>query len=454
MPSTDAELSDDERFDDIARWQADAAEVLGLQGTELVAALSPGAGFPAVLEALAERIDEHHRHDPSPRPRRVRVMDLGAGLGGATAWLAAATEARVVGVEPATGSLEGAHRLFGGLDIRRGSASDTGADDVSADVVVAVGVTSLLDELDPLFAEARRLLRPGGFLGIVDMFLADGEVEVDGRNTLRSVAETTRLARAAGFDTELTPAVRDDSGEHVELIPASAGPLVVATDADPAIEWARAAERLAAEVVAGHPDSPAVDAWLADRRKLAGWIDAGHVIAACLTFSPVEDAGPRFAASKLLRVYLQDHHAASSAGVRRVRRLADAERDGDDGAALSRIATEIAEDQESLERVMRTLGVSPQALKEVSAKGAEKVGLLKRNGTLVHRSPLTTLVELEAMLVAVRGKLAGWTSLRAALHDDHLGGLDLDELVERSERHLAELAAIHVRRAADVLAVE
>ena len=33
-------------FDDIARWQADAAEALALQGIELAAALSPGPGFP------------------------------------------------------------------------------------------------------------------------------------------------------------------------------------------------------------------------------------------------------------------------------------------------------------------------------------------------------------------------------------------------------------------------
>lgn len=445
-------MSDTELFDDIARWQADAAEVLGLQGIELVAALSPGPGFPQLLGVLAERIGDHVARDPAaPKARHVTVVDLGAGLGGATAWLAAATGTKVIGVEPAAGSREAAHRLFGGLDVREGAAADTGLDATSADVVIAVGVTSLLDDLGGVFAEARRLLVPGGFLGVVDMFLADGDVQVDGTNTLRSVAETIRLARAAGFDAELVPAARDDADQPVEMIAATTGPLVAATDATPAADWAGAAARLSAEVSAEHPGSPAVEAWLGDRRKLAGWTESGHVVAACLALSPVEDAGPRRVAGKLAGIYLQDHHAASSAGVRRIRRLADAEAASVDGPSLDRVAREIAEDRATQERVMRALGVQPNKVKEVTAKVAERAGLLKRNGRLVRRSPLTTLDELEAMTMAVRGKLAGWTALRAALGDDHVGGIALGELIARSEEHLATLGEIHDRRAPDAL---
>ena len=83
------------------------------------------------------------------------VVDLGAGLGGATAWLAAATGATVIGVEPESGSRDAAHRLFGGLDVRAGSAADTGLDAGRADVVVADrGHVSLLDD-------ARRSVRRG-----------------------------------------------------------------------------------------------------------------------------------------------------------------------------------------------------------------------------------------------------------------------------------------------------
>ena len=121
--------SETDLFDDVARWQADAAEALGMQGVELVAALSPGPGFPGTLDALAERIVASGARD---------VVDLGAGLGGVSAWLAAATGATVVGVEPESGSRDAAHRLFPGLDLRAGSAADSGLDAASADVLAFV----------------------------------------------------------------------------------------------------------------------------------------------------------------------------------------------------------------------------------------------------------------------------------------------------------------------------
>ena len=177
------------------------------------------------------------------------------------------------------------------------------------------------------------------------------------------------------------------------------------------------------------------------------------MVAGLVMLTPVEDAGPRLTADRLLRIYLQDHHATSSAGVRRARRLADAEAGGSDGVALDRLATEIAAEREVQARVMRALGVRPHRAKEAVAKVAERVGLLKRNGRLVRRSPLTSLVELEAMTIAARGKLAGWEALRAALHSDHVGGIDLEQLIAQSEEHVASFGELHRRRAAEVLSV-
>ncbi|MFT3853406.1 MAG: hypothetical protein QM733_11805 [Ilumatobacteraceae bacterium] len=112
---------------------------------------------------------------------------------------------------------------------------------------------------------------------------------------------------------------------------------------------------------------------------------------------------------------------------------------------------EIADDRETQERVMRALGVPSNSVQEATAKVAERAGLLKRNGRLERRSPSTTLDEPEAVTMAQRCKLAGWTALCAALGDDHVGGIDLGEPIARSEEHLVTLGEIHDRRAPDVL---
>ena len=93
-------------------------------------------------------------------------------------------------------------------------------------------------------------------------------------------------------------------------------------------------------------------------------------------------------------------------------------------------------------RVMRALGVSNRRPQGGHGQGRRAGRPAEAQRPLVHRSPLTTLDELEAMSMAVRGKLAGWTSLRATLAD-HVGGIDLGELIARSEEHLATLGEIH-----------
>ncbi|HUF96706.1 MAG TPA: hypothetical protein VMM60_01175 [Ilumatobacter sp.] len=155
--------------------------------------------------------------------------------------------------------------------------------------------------------------------------------------------------------------------------------------------------------------------------------------------------------SHLLRIYLEDHLAGGVAGTRRASRLAEAEEDGPDGATLTTVADEIELDLTALRALIDHLGVSPRAYKRVLARAAEAAGLMKLNGRLFSRSPLTTLVEVEMMLAAVRGKLAGWDSLRAALGTSAVGPVNLDELAARARSQLDALSAVHQRAAVAAL---
>ena len=147
---------------------------------------------------------------------------------------------------------------------------------------------------------------------------------------------------------------------------------------------------------------------------------------------------------ELLGIYLSDHLAGATAGARRMRRLADAERQAPDGQDLRRIANEIEEDRATLLSIIEAERIEASWYKTAIAKVGEAVGVVKSNGALFHRSPLTSLVELEGMRMGVTGKSDLWTALR---HSELSTRHDFDKLLERARRQLQDLEAAHVRRA-------
>lgn len=139
-------------------------------------------------------------------------------------------------------------------------------------------------------------------------------------------------------------------------------------------------------------------------------------------------------AERLLGIYLGDHFAGSTGGLALARRIADVHKDEAYGPPLSAFAQEVAEDREALRRMMTDLGFSVPQAKSTLAWVAERAGRLKPNGRLVGRSPLSAVVELEAMRAGVETKAACWRTLRAiAEHDDRLSDAELRGLVDRAE---------------------
>jgi hypothetical protein len=146
---------------------------------------------------------------------------------------------------------------------------------------------------------------------------------------------------------------------------------------------------------------------------------------------------------RLLHIYLRDHHAASAGGVALAAR------------ALGRyhpLARQIAQDRKALENVMRQLKVEPSVLKVGFARVAERVSRLKLNGRLFKRSALSRVVELETLVVGVRGKEALWTALRESQLS--LRSIDLDALVESAKGQGRELDELRKSAAARAFALE
>ena len=156
--------------------------------------------------------------------------------------------------------------------------------------------------------------------------------------------------------------------------------------------------------------------------------------------------------TKFLHIYLQDHLAGATAGSRRATRLADAEADSEDAAALSKFAADVAADRDALLALMEASGVEPSRLKGALAYAAETLGALKLNGRIVQRSPLSTIVELEAMEMAVRGKRSLWESLQIAMPLPL--PVDLDALIVGADEQLEVLSDLHAGRAARTFSVQ
>jgi hypothetical protein len=145
--------------------------------------------------------------------------------------------------------------------------------------------------------------------------------------------------------------------------------------------------------------------------------------------------------TRLLAIYLNDHLAGATGGLELARRACGANRGTAFEAPLEQLAAEIAADRRALLDVMRRLGVGRDRVKERAGWVAEKLGRLKLNGRLRGYSPLSRVVELEAISLGVEGKRALWRTLaHAGAGDARLDGVDLDALSRRAEdqRRLVE----------------
>lgn len=142
------------------------------------------------------------------------VVDLGSGLGGPARALAEATGCRVTGIDLTPAFCEVASALSGwtGLSDRTrflvGDATATGLPDGTADGVVSVHVAMNIADKPALWAEAFRLLSPGGRFVAYDVLQGEGgEVrypvpwaEDASTSFLVTPDEMRRLLLEAGFE--------------------------------------------------------------------------------------------------------------------------------------------------------------------------------------------------------------------------------------------------------------
>jgi tocopherol O-methyltransferase len=161
---------------------------------------------PEATRALIDLVVGHADLRPG-----ARVADAGCGYGGTARVLAAELGADVTGLTLSEAQAREARARGGGPRYEVRSWLDSGLPGGAFDAVVAIESFSHMDDKARAFAEAGRVLRPGGRLVLVDWLARDAPGRAETRLLLEPIAREGRLpslctvpeyeafARAAGL---------------------------------------------------------------------------------------------------------------------------------------------------------------------------------------------------------------------------------------------------------------
>lgn len=173
-------------FDTLAGWTAEVALDLGSE--HHVPAGCRGSGSPGALRWLLDRL----------APAGAALLDCGAGVGGPAAFAAAEAGVRPVLTEPAPDACRAARRLFGLPVVQAASALPFATG--SFELAWSLGVLCTVPDQPQLLAELRRVLDPGGRLGLL-VFVAAGPLpEQPEGNDFPTADRLGALLDEAGLD--------------------------------------------------------------------------------------------------------------------------------------------------------------------------------------------------------------------------------------------------------------
>jgi len=150
----------------------------------------------------------------------------------------------------------------------------------------------------------------------------------------------------------------------------------------------------------------------------------------------------RTAVEDLLHVYVNDHRAGATGGLALAQRIRDEHAEDNIGEVIGGIVGEIEQDAASLERLAAEHGVSRNLVKHFGAFLGERVSRFKLNGRVWWRSPLSPVVELEALMAGVDAKRNLWRSMQASAAGER-SPLDFDELIRRATDQHTRLQGLH-----------
>jgi SAM-dependent methyltransferase len=253
----------DAEFDTVAEWTAEVALSLG-PGYRIPAACR-GSGRPSALDWLLAGL--------APRPGDV-LIDIGAGLGGPSAYAAERTGVKPVLAEPEPDACRAAARLFG-APVVQADATGLPFADGAASHAWCLGVlctASGPDAQRAMLRELRRVLRPSGRAGLL-VFLAtrDRLDDPPEGNHFPSRAQLTALISQAG----LTETAAVDTAS----LPA------------PSASWRTRAAAVDDELRRRFGDAPALVTALEQSRRIGELLHSGELVSQVIRLRRPASAG-------------------------------------------------------------------------------------------------------------------------------------------------------------------
>jgi SAM-dependent methyltransferase len=220
-------------FDSVAAWTSEAVAALGAD--HAIPAGCRGTASPAALAWLGEACE---------LAAGSRLLDAGAGVGGPAAWAAERFGVEPVLVEPMVGACRAARELFGFPTVA-GSGEALPVAAGSADAVWCLGVLCTTREKAALLGELRRVVRPGGPVGLFVLVAEQTPVpDAPEGNAFPTHDELAGLLDGAGLEVVQQVAAADFAAAPVswkERIDRVEAAIEAAHGADP--RFAQAAEQ-------------------------------------------------------------------------------------------------------------------------------------------------------------------------------------------------------------------
>jgi len=155
------------------------------------------------------------------------------------------------------------------------------------------------------------------------------------------------------------------------------------------------------------------------------------------------DAGP----TDRLGIYLNDHRGLLAAEYDLATRCHESNNGPDSDSALATVLAGIvaqnADDRSRLDELLDVAGARANPMKTLGARLGERFGRLKLNGQLRGYSPLSRVVELEALLASTTIRRSMWSALGNTLVDESSAD-DASQRSSAAERQLHDLVEHHL----------